>query len=305
MNVLAPGVRYIDLQFRGTPHVIATAVLEGRGRVALVDPGPDQLAAGAACGARARRALARRRRHDPADAHPSRSRRCGRDDRRRASARSRLRARARRAASGRSDEAAEQRDAALRRSDGRVLGRSFSPSRHRRSRRSPAARRSTPAGARWTWPTRRVTRSHHLACFDRDSGIAFVGDVAGAARARQPLRAAADAAAGHRSRRLGGQHRSRAAWHPNGLFLTHFGLVSTPAPHLQELLSGSAATPNSPASASRAATTRTCNATTSSPRCSANCEARWARRCRRATSSPRRPTSAGRDWRDTGRRRKG
>jgi len=40
MPVLAPGVAWVDLQFRGSPHVIATAVISSAGGVALVDPGP-------------------------------------------------------------------------------------------------------------------------------------------------------------------------------------------------------------------------------------------------------------------------
>jgi glyoxylase-like metal-dependent hydrolase (beta-lactamase superfamily II) len=79
--------------------------------------------------------------------------------------------------------------------------------------------------------------SHHLAWFDRDSGIAFVGDVAGMRVPENdfvlpptpPPDIDLDAWAGSIDRIL--------AWHPHGLFLTHFGLVSTPAPHLQELLS--------------------------------------------------------------------
>jgi glyoxylase-like metal-dependent hydrolase (beta-lactamase superfamily II) len=41
MTVLAPGISYIDLEFQGSPRVIATAVLSGPGGVALVDPGPS------------------------------------------------------------------------------------------------------------------------------------------------------------------------------------------------------------------------------------------------------------------------
>ena len=40
MTVLAPGLRYVDLQFRGAPQIIATAVLDSPGGVALIDPGP-------------------------------------------------------------------------------------------------------------------------------------------------------------------------------------------------------------------------------------------------------------------------
>lgn len=38
---LAAGVDYIDLNFLGQPEIIATAVLQGRGGVALLDPGPS------------------------------------------------------------------------------------------------------------------------------------------------------------------------------------------------------------------------------------------------------------------------
>ncbi len=41
MIPLAPGISYVDLHFQGTPRVIATAVLRGPGGAALVDPGPS------------------------------------------------------------------------------------------------------------------------------------------------------------------------------------------------------------------------------------------------------------------------
>ena len=40
MPVLAPGMAWVDLQFRGSPNVIATAVVSDAGGVALIDPGP-------------------------------------------------------------------------------------------------------------------------------------------------------------------------------------------------------------------------------------------------------------------------
>lgn len=40
MERLAAGVAYADLKFQDTPRIIATAVLQGPGGVALVDPGP-------------------------------------------------------------------------------------------------------------------------------------------------------------------------------------------------------------------------------------------------------------------------
>ena len=39
-TVLAPGLSWIDLQFLGRPHAIATGVVHGGGTLALVDPGP-------------------------------------------------------------------------------------------------------------------------------------------------------------------------------------------------------------------------------------------------------------------------
>ena len=40
MIPLAPGLSYLDLRFQSLPRIIATAVLHGPGGVALVDPGP-------------------------------------------------------------------------------------------------------------------------------------------------------------------------------------------------------------------------------------------------------------------------
>jgi glyoxylase-like metal-dependent hydrolase (beta-lactamase superfamily II) len=41
MTALAAGLDYVDLRFLGKPGIIATAVLHGRSGVALVDPGPS------------------------------------------------------------------------------------------------------------------------------------------------------------------------------------------------------------------------------------------------------------------------
>ena len=40
MPVLASGLDYVDLNFRGRPEIIATAILHGSAGVALIDPGP-------------------------------------------------------------------------------------------------------------------------------------------------------------------------------------------------------------------------------------------------------------------------
>lgn len=41
MQTLTTGLSYIDLNFLGRPHAIATVVLQGAGGVALIDPGPS------------------------------------------------------------------------------------------------------------------------------------------------------------------------------------------------------------------------------------------------------------------------
>ena len=41
MDVLARGLSWVDLKFRGRPHAIATAVISGGGTLGLVDPGPS------------------------------------------------------------------------------------------------------------------------------------------------------------------------------------------------------------------------------------------------------------------------
>jgi glyoxylase-like metal-dependent hydrolase (beta-lactamase superfamily II) len=40
VSVLAPGLSWIDLEFLGRPHAIAAALVQSRGSVAIVDPGP-------------------------------------------------------------------------------------------------------------------------------------------------------------------------------------------------------------------------------------------------------------------------
>ena len=41
MQPLATGLSYVDLDFLGRPHAIATVLLQGAGGVALIDPGPS------------------------------------------------------------------------------------------------------------------------------------------------------------------------------------------------------------------------------------------------------------------------
>ena len=192
--------------FSGVHTPSPPAIVQGAGGVALVDPGPTTLPRHArARPAGARHPLGRRAPH-PADAHPPRSRRRHRDDRPRASAHHGVRARARRAAHDRSGEAARQRDAAVRRRDGSAVGRVRAGAGGEPGRRWPAASGSRPAGERSTSPTRRATRRITSATSTRRAAWRSSATSPGVVHRRR-LRAAADAAAGHRPRGVAGQRR--------------------------------------------------------------------------------------------------
>jgi glyoxylase-like metal-dependent hydrolase (beta-lactamase superfamily II) len=235
MNVLAPGVRYIDLQFRGSPHVIATAVLEGRGQVALVDPGPAStlpaLRAGLERGglslADVDAILLTHIHLDHAGAagtivaeHP------------------RVRVYVHERGAPHLIDPTKLLNSATR-LYGDAMDALWGP-----FLAVPASQLTALAGGETVAAGGRTLAvaytpghaSHHVSWFDRDSGIAFVGDVAGLRVPEHhfvlpptpPPDIDLDAWEGSVDRVL--------AWHPHSLFLTHFGLVSTPAPHLQELL---------------------------------------------------------------------
>jgi glyoxylase-like metal-dependent hydrolase (beta-lactamase superfamily II) len=76
--------------------------------------------------------------------------------------------------------------------------------------------------------------SHHVSYFDPDSRIAFVGDTAGIRRSGGyvlPPTPPPDIDLELWDRSL----TTIAAWHPDTLFLTHFGPSAPPRPHLAEL----------------------------------------------------------------------
>ena len=76
---------------------------------------------------------------------------------------------------------------------------------------SPAGNASRRRIASSTSPTRRGTPPHHVSFFDRDSGIAFVGDVAGVRTGRELFVLPPTPPARHRRRGLGAKHRARQA----------------------------------------------------------------------------------------------
>ena len=196
MQPLATGLSYVDLDFLGRPHAIATVVVQGAGGVALIDPGPTTCLDESRASVCSDQASVSQTSPHPADAHPPRSRWRDRNDRPQASGFQVMvhergaphlhRARAL------VDSARRLWGADMDRLWGEVLP---VPERNLHvvdgSERGPAGGRTfevayTPGHA-----------SHHVSYFDPSSGIAFVGDTAGVSYRRR-LRAAADAAARHR-----------------------------------------------------------------------------------------------------------
>ena len=234
MMVLAPGTRYVDLQFRGAPQIIATAVLDRAGQVALIDPGPTRtlpaltegLARGGIALADIDAILLTHIHLDHAGATGTL-----------VAAHPRIRVHVHERGATHLVDPTKLLSSATRLYGNQMdaLWGPFLP--------VPASQVTAISGGETIRAGGRAIEvaytpghaSHHVSYFDRESGLAFVGDVAGV---RVPPTSYVlpptpppdiDVAAWEASadRVLG--------WHPNGLFLTHFGLVSTPGPHFEEL----------------------------------------------------------------------
>jgi glyoxylase-like metal-dependent hydrolase (beta-lactamase superfamily II) len=235
MTVLAPGLRYVDVRFQGARSVIATAVLEARGHVALVDPGPTSTLGGLRAGleaggievadleaillthihldhAGATGTLLRENPDIKVYVHERGARHLVDP--------TKLLASATRIYGDLMDRlwgpfVPVPADRIVMLTGGEAIeagGRSLDVA-------------YTPGHA-----------SHHVSYFDRDSRIAFVGDVAGVALPGSsfvlpptpPPDVDLDAWAVSVDRVL--------AWHPESLFLTHFGVRESPPVHFQVLL---------------------------------------------------------------------
>jgi glyoxylase-like metal-dependent hydrolase (beta-lactamase superfamily II) len=234
MIALAGGVSYIDLEFSGSPRIIATAVLSGAGGVALLDPGPSttlptlrgaleragigltdvnaivlshiHLDHAGATGTLVRENPAIRVYvHERGAAHMV-------DPTKLVASAARLYGDAMERLWGEIRAVPAANIVVLREGDRVVAGGRDLQVAH------------TPGHA-----------VHHVSCFDAASGIAFVGDTAGIRlHQNDPVVPPTpppdiDLEAWHASlARIG-------AWHPDTLFLTHFGPSSSPSAHLAEM----------------------------------------------------------------------
>lgn len=234
MGVLAPGVRYVDLRFQGVSAVIATAVLDARSGVALVDPGPasclDALRQGLSAmgiGVGDLTAVLLTHIHlDHAGATGSLVRENPRltvyvhergaphivDPRRLVESATRL--------------------------YGSEMDRLWGPILavpESNVRALASGERIEAGGRHFEVAYTPGHASHHVSYFDPDGGMAFVGDTAGvtigASRFVMPPTPPPDIdlALWH------GSLDRLLAWEPASLFLTHFGPVERPRPHVEEL----------------------------------------------------------------------
>lgn len=234
MASLSSGLDYIDLNFLGLPGIIATAILQSAGGVALVDPGPTTTLEGLK-GQLASRGIALRDVRQILLTHIHLDH------------------------AGGVGALLEDCPSAELIVHQRGAGHMIDPSRLMASatrlygadmerlwgemRPVPAGRvRSLEGGERLEVGGRTLDvaytpghASHHVSYFDRSSGVAFVGDVAGIRRGNgnyilpptpppdidlEAWRRSADVI---------------LAWQPDTLFLTHFGAFHGVRPHFQEL----------------------------------------------------------------------
>ncbi len=235
MNALASGLSYVDLNFLGVPRVIATVVIQGPGGVALIDPGPSTTLpvlrrelerAGITIGdvtalllthihldhAGATGTLVRENPKLRVYLHEKGARHMANPEKLIASA------------------------ARLYGDDMDRLWGEFLP--------VPADAMVTLQGGETIDAGGRALdvaytpghASHHVSYFARDAGIAFVGDTAGI-RLRPGGYVLPPTPPPDIDLDLWRDSLARiGAWHPETLFLTHFGPSSPSAPHLTELV---------------------------------------------------------------------
>jgi glyoxylase-like metal-dependent hydrolase (beta-lactamase superfamily II) len=234
MTIIAPGIRFLDLRHQGTPQVVATAVLEGADKVALIDPGPtsaldelnEQLALGGLVlghieaivlthihldHAGAVGTIVREHPHITVYVHERGAPHLANPEKLLASA-TRLYGDRMGTLWGAVEPVPEGNLRILKGGETITVG----------GHELQAA--YTPGHA-----------SHHIAYFDAPSRIAFAGDVAGVsippANVIVPPTPPPDIDVELWEKSI----ETILAWQPDALFLTHFGLKQNPAIHLQEL----------------------------------------------------------------------
>ena len=242
MNTLSHGLSWIDLGFQGRSNVIAAALAQGPGGVAIVDPGPTSCLNALEAGMQAqgirwddvRHILLTHIHLDHAGAtgtilreHPHITVSVHERGAKHMIDPSRLLESATRLYGADMD---------------RLWG-EFAPVPERRIVSLSGGETIEAGGRKFEVAYTPGHASHHVSYFDPSSGLAFVGDVAGVCALGGYVLPPTpppdiDVEAWHTS------VDSILAWSPSTLFLTHFGSVTRVRPHLAELMDNLAMTSN-------------------------------------------------------------
>jgi glyoxylase-like metal-dependent hydrolase (beta-lactamase superfamily II) len=225
---------YVDLNFLGKPGVIATAILKSAGEVALIDPGPSTTLPGLTRSLQAQgvglsdvtHVLLTHIHLDHAGATGSI-----------------LKAHPNITVFVHSLGAKHLVDPSkLLASAGRLYGRDMErlwgavePVPAGQIRMLKGGERLTIAGRDLEVAATPGHASHHVSFFDRGSGVAFVGDVAGIRRNGDRYIAPPTPPPDIDLEAWRQSADRILAWNPETLFLTHFGPFHGPGPHFQEL----------------------------------------------------------------------
>jgi len=234
MERLAPGIAYVDLMFRSTPRIVATAIIQGPSGVALLDPGPTStLPALEAELDKSGIAL-----RDVTDIvlthiHLDHAGATGTLVRRHPALRVFVHEKG----------APHMVDPAkLLASAGRLYGDQMETLWGEVAPVPPNVLTSLSGGERIEAGGRRFSvaytpghASHHVSFFNDETGLAFVGDTAGIKRTASGMVLAPTPPPDIDLEIWEVSLRKIEAWRPDTLFVTHFGPASPYAPHLQAL----------------------------------------------------------------------
>lgn len=235
MTVIAPGIRFLDLRFQGAPQVVATVVLEGSDRVALIDPGPtstldelnEQLALGGLTLADVEAILLTHIHLDHAGAtgtivreHP------------------RIKVYVHERGAPHLIDPAKLLASATRLYGDRMqtLWGLFEPVPQANIRALKGGEPVEAGGHTLQTAYTPGHASHHIAYYDAPSRIAFVGDVAGVSLPPAHVIVPPCPPPDIDLEAWETSVEKILAWQPEAIFLTHFGLKANPAIHLQELM---------------------------------------------------------------------
>jgi glyoxylase-like metal-dependent hydrolase (beta-lactamase superfamily II) len=235
MTAMPDGMRYVDLHFQAVPAVIATAVLDGRDGVTLVDPGPGSClerlhAELAALGMNANDVSTILLTHIHLD-HAGASGSLVAEN-------PRIRVFVHERGARHMIDPAKLLDSA-RRLYGEAMDRlwgEFLPVPDGNVQVLTGGERIEVAGRRLEVAYTPGHASHHVAYFDDDSGLAFVGDTAGVRIGASTFIMAPTPPPDIDLEAWASSVERILAWKPETLFLTHFGPSPSPGTHLQELL---------------------------------------------------------------------